>query len=54
LITYLDTSALLKQYIQEAGSEDVEKFLRSSDITGIIINMPRKPATLKPLAISLS
>jgi predicted nucleic acid-binding protein len=34
LITYLDTSALLKQYIQEAGSEDVEKLLRSSDIAG--------------------
>jgi predicted nucleic acid-binding protein len=34
LIIYLDTSALLKQYIQEAGSEDVEKLLASSEGTG--------------------
>jgi predicted nucleic acid-binding protein len=34
LIIYLDTSALLKQYIQEAGSEDVEKLLASADSTG--------------------
>jgi uncharacterized protein len=34
LIIYLDTSALLKQYIQETGSEDVEKLLDSADSTG--------------------
>ena len=34
MIIYLDTSALLKQYIQEAGSEDVEKLLASSEGTG--------------------
>jgi len=34
LIIYLDTSALLKQYIQEAGSEEVETLLASADSTG--------------------
>jgi predicted nucleic acid-binding protein len=34
LIIYLDTSTLLKQYIQEAGSEEVEKLLASADGTG--------------------
>ncbi len=34
LIIYLDTSALLKQYIQEAGSEEVAKLLASADSTG--------------------
>jgi len=34
LITYLDTSALLKQYIQESGSEDVIKMLRVADSHG--------------------
>ena len=34
MIIYLDTSALLKQYIQEAGSEDVEKLLASTEGTG--------------------
>ena len=34
MIIYLDTSALLKQYIQEAGSEEVETLLASADSTG--------------------
>lgn len=34
MIIYLDTSALLKQYIQESGSEDVIKMLRSADSHG--------------------
>lgn len=34
MITYLDTSALLKQYIQESGSEDVIKMLRVADSHG--------------------
>jgi predicted nucleic acid-binding protein len=34
LIIYLDTSALLKQYIQESGSEEVIKLLRAADSHG--------------------
>jgi predicted nucleic acid-binding protein len=34
LIIYLDTSALLKQYIQEAGSEDVIKLLEAANSNG--------------------
>jgi predicted nucleic acid-binding protein len=34
LIIYLDTSALLKQYVQETGSEDVEKLLGMAESTG--------------------
>jgi len=37
-IIYLDTSALLKRYIQEAGSEEVRKLLEEADeiATGVI------------------
>jgi predicted nucleic acid-binding protein len=37
-IIYLDTSALLKRYIQEAGSEEVRKLLEETDeiATGVI------------------
>lgn len=34
MIIYLDTSALLKQYIQEAGSEDVIKLLEAANSNG--------------------
>ena len=34
MIIYLDTSALLKQYIQETGSEEVVKLLTSVDSSG--------------------
>ncbi len=34
MIIYLDTSALLKQYIQESGSEDVIKMLQAADSHG--------------------
>ena len=33
-ILYLDTSALVKQYVQELGSNDVQKLIRSSDHSG--------------------
>jgi predicted nucleic acid-binding protein len=36
LIIYLDTSALLKQYVHEAGSSDVEHLLRRADEIGTI------------------
>jgi PIN domain nuclease of toxin-antitoxin system len=37
-IIYLDTSALLKRYIQETGSEEVRKLLEEADeiATGVI------------------
>ncbi len=33
-IIYLDTSALVKQYVQEAGSKDVQKLIKSADHSG--------------------
>ena len=33
-ILYLDTSALVKQYIQEAGSREVQKLIQASDHAG--------------------
>ena len=36
LIIYLDTSALLKQYIGEPGAEDVEQLIRKADGAGTI------------------
>ena len=33
-ILYLDTSALVKQYVLEAGSKDVQKLIRSADHSG--------------------
>ena len=33
-ILYLDTSSLVKQYVQESGSNDVQKLIRSADHAG--------------------
>lgn len=33
-IIYLDTSALVKQYVQENGSRDVQKLIRTADYAG--------------------
>jgi predicted nucleic acid-binding protein len=37
LIIYLDTSALLKQYVQETGSEEVGILLESAEVVGTVI-----------------
>jgi predicted nucleic acid-binding protein len=34
LIIYLDTSALLKRYVRESGSEDVKEWLTSAEFIG--------------------
>ena len=33
-ILYLDTSALVKQYVQEMGSKEVQKLIKSADHSG--------------------
>ena len=33
-IIYLDTSALVKQYVQESGSREVQRLIKSADHSG--------------------
>jgi predicted nucleic acid-binding protein len=37
MILYLDTSALVKRYIMESGSKDVNELVEQADITGSVL-----------------
>ena len=55
LTIYLDTSALLKRYINEAGAEETRLFLESADeIATVVITQVETASTLARLVFSHS
>lgn len=37
MIAYLDSSALVKRYVAERGSEEVDELIRASDVVGTVL-----------------